>query len=63
MATSPTSHDMHELNIYLRFTQESMETVPKQRPPFCPIISLDRSQNYESNRTSFIIFGATNREI
>jgi hypothetical protein len=43
--------------------QESKETVPKQRPLLYSIFFLDRSQNYKSNETGFIIFGALNREL
>jgi hypothetical protein len=43
--------------------QESKETDPNQRLLFFSTFFLDRSQNNEFNRTSFIIFGAMNREI
>jgi hypothetical protein len=61
--TGPTCDDMRTLIIYLSLIQESTEKVPKQRPLLCPIFFLDTSQNYESKGTSFIIFGALNREL
>jgi hypothetical protein len=63
LTMGPTCNVMHVLLIQLSFIQETKETVPKQRPVFFPIFFLDRSQNYESNGTSFIIFGALNNEL
>jgi hypothetical protein len=54
---------MNMLLIYLSFMQGLKKTIPKQRLLFWTIFFLDRSQNYESNGTGFIIFGASNREL
>jgi hypothetical protein len=54
---------MHTLLIQLSSREETKETIPKQRPLFYPVFFLDRSQNYESNGTSLIIFGALNRKL
>jgi hypothetical protein len=52
----------HVINL-IKLRQETKETEPRHMLLFCLIFFLDRSQNYESNGTSFIIFGAMNREI
>jgi hypothetical protein len=52
----------HVINL-IKLRQETKEIEAIQMLLFYLIFFLDRSQNYESNRTDFIIFGALNREI
>jgi hypothetical protein len=60
--TGPKCDDMHALLIN-EFDSRIKENIFKSDATILFDIFLDRAQNYESNRTSFMIFRALNREI